>query len=127
MTSANEWNQSVISLEATTDVVAGVCVKIASGKAAIASTVTDIIVGVTRDSASAGETVPIVVAGVVNVLASGAIAQGALVGTTVTTGRGKSIAAGTDTTQYIVGRALEASGANNDVVGVLLTIGGRAS
>lgn len=127
MTSANEWNQSVISLEATTDLVAGICVKIASGKAAIAGTVTDIIIGVTRDSASAGETVPIVTAGVVNVLASAAISQGVLVGTTVTTGRGKAIAAGTDTTQYVVGRALEASGANNDVVGVLLTLGGRAA
>jgi hypothetical protein len=126
MVSVNEWNQSIISLEATTDIPAGVCVKLASGKAAIAGTVTDGIVGVTHDFAKAGTTVAVVTAGVALVLTSAAIAEGATVGTTVTTGRGKSLVVGTDTTQYIVGRALEASTAAGDLVSVLLTIGGRA-
>jgi hypothetical protein len=127
MVSAKEWNQSVISLEATTDIAAGICVKIASGKAAIAGTITDVVIGVTRDSALAGETVPVVTAGVASVLVSAAISEGALVGTTVTTGRGKSIAAGTDTTQYVVGVALEQATAAADLVSVLLTLGGRAA
>lgn len=125
MVSAKEWNQSVISLEAATDLAEGVIVKTASGKATIAGTITDLVIGVTRDSAKAGETVPVVTAGVASVKVSGTVAEGALVGTTATTGLGKSIAAGTDTTQFIVGHALEA-GAANDLVSVLLTIGGRA-
>lgn len=126
MVSAAEWVQSVISLEATTDIAAGIVVKIASGKAAIAGTVTDVVIGVTRDSALAGETVPVVTAGVASVLATAAIAEGAVVGTTVTTGRGKSLTVGTDTTQYVVGTALEAATAAGDLVSVLLTLGGRA-
>jgi hypothetical protein len=126
MVSAKEWNQTVLSVEAATDIAEGVIVKIASGKAAIAGTVTDRILGVTRDSAKAGETVPVVTAGVATVNVGGTIAEGALVGTTVTTGKGKSIAAGTDITQYIVGQALEA-GVSGDFVSVLLTIGGRAA
>jgi hypothetical protein len=127
MVSANEWNQTVVSLEAATDLDAGVIVKYASGKAAKAGAVTDIVVGVTRDSAKAGETVPVVTAGVAGVLASAAIAEGVLVGTAVTTARGKTIVAGTDSTQYIVGRALEAATAAGDMVSVLLTVGGRAA
>lgn len=126
MSSAKEWFQSVISLEAATDLDEGIIVKIASNKATIAGTITDLVVGVTRDSALAGETVPVVVAGVASVKVSGTVAEGALVGTTVTTGKGKSLTAGTDLTQYIVGHALEA-GVADDLVSVLLTIGGRAA
>lgn len=127
MGSAKEWNQSVISMEAATDIPEGIIVKASSGKAAIAGTVTDVVIGVTRDSAKAGETVPVVTAGVATIVASAAISEGAVVGTTVTTGRGKAIVPGTDTTQYIVGRALEAASAAGDLVSVLLTVGGRAS
>jgi len=127
MVSAESWNQSVISLEAATDLVAGVMVKIASNKATLAATVTDVIIGVTRDPAKAGETVAVVTAGVADVLASAAISEGAVVGTTVTTGRGKALTVGTDTTQYIVGTALEAASAAGNLVSVLLNIGGRAS
>jgi hypothetical protein len=126
MVSAKEWNQEVISLVATVDIAEGIIVKIASGKAAVMAAITDLPIGVTRDSAKAGETVPVVVGGVATILASAALSEGALVGST-NAGLAKSIAAGTDTTQYIVGHALEAATAANDLVSVLLTIGGRAS
>lgn len=126
MVSAKEWNQSVISLEAATDIEEGIIVKIASNKATIAGTVTDVVLGVTRDSAKAGETVPVVIGGVAAVRVSGSVSEGALVGTTASTGRGKSIVAGTDTTQYVVGQALEA-GAAGDFVSVRLILGGRAA
>lgn len=127
MVSAESWNQSTIALEAATDLAAGVCVKFASGKATLAATVTDVILGVTRDSAKAGETVAVVVAGMCDIVASAAISEGAVVGTTVTTGKGKALTVGTDTTQYIVGTALEAASAADNVIAVMLTIGGRAA
>jgi len=70
-----------------------------------------------NDPAS-GETAAIAVSGVVKVKSSGTIALGALVGTTAT-GTAVSLTAGTDTTKFILGRAIKAAVAN-DIVTVAI-------
>lgn len=128
MVNANEWNQVVLPLEAATALGEGIIVKLVANKAAIANVITDVVIGVTRDVCKITDTAPIVVGGVASVRMGTAVTEGALIGTTVTTGLGKVIVAGAvgDVTQFIVGRSLEA-GAAGDLVSVLLTIGGRAA
>ena len=94
-------------------------VKLTSTGVDVATAGTDKIYGVcNQDTANtSGDTVPVAVAGTVRVTASAAIAKGAYVTATST---GKAVT--TTTAGDVVRRvALEAAGANNDVIEILLT------
>lgn len=80
---------------------------------------TDIPVGVLLNDPTSGETAAVAISGVVKLKASAAITVGTLVGTTAT-GTAVALAAGTDTTKYILGQAITAAGAAGDVITVAI-------
>ena len=78
---------------------------------------TDVPVGVLLNAPTSGKTAEVAVSGIVKLKASAAITAGALVGTT-STGTAVALTAGTDTTKYVLGQALTAAGAANDIITV---------
>lgn len=101
----------------------------AYGKCDLATAITDIIVGVAAEACAAGNTTnqnisilnPANCPGTVQVIASAAISVGALLGVT-TGGKVATVtgnATGTATLEYIVGTAVEAAGADGDVIEML--------
>jgi hypothetical protein len=87
--------------------------------------VTDKCIGVLQDAPTSGQPANVAIGGLSKVLAGGTVAYGDLVGTD---GNGKAVAivAGTDTTQYVLGRCV-LGGASGEYISVLLTPGGRAA
>jgi hypothetical protein len=112
-------SQVVLSIPAGADLSAKqyTFVKLSGSTVIAAAAATDLPIGVLLNDAASGETAAVAVSGVVKLKASAAIAVGALVGTT-STGTGVSLAAGTDTTKYILGRAITAAGAAGDIITV---------
>lgn len=92
-------------------------VKLSGTSVISAAAATDLPIGVLVNDPANGETAAVAVSGVVKVKASAAITAGALIGTT-STGLAVSLTAGTDTTKYILGRAVTAAGAANDIITV---------
>lgn len=92
-------------------------VKLSGSTVISAAAATDLPIGVLLNDPASGETAAVAVSGVVKLKASAAIAVGALVGTT-STGTGVTLVAGTDTTKYILGRAVTAAGAAGDIITV---------
>ena len=90
-----------------------------SGNVVAVAAVTDIPVGVLQNAPKSGQTAEVLVVGGTKVKASAAITLPALIGVD-TAGKAKKLAAGTDTTQYIVGQADEAAGNANEVVSVIV-------
>ena len=78
---------------------------------------TDVPIGVLLNDPASGETAAVAVSGIVKLTASAAITAGATIGTTAT-GTAVTLAAGSDTTKYIVGRAITAAGATGDIITV---------
>ena len=85
----------------------------------VATANTDILLGVAMTNAAAGEMVTVRVLGIARVQASAAITLGDRV--TATTA-GQAVTTTTDK-QTIIGRALEAATAQNDLIAVFLTPG----
>lgn len=112
-------SQVVLSIPAGADLSAKqyTFVKLSGTTVISAAAATDLPIGVLLNDPASGETAAVAVSGVVKLKASAAIAVGALVGTT-STGLGVSLTAGTDTTKYILGRAITAAGAANDIITV---------
>lgn len=81
-----------------------------SGNAVVCSGATDIPVGVLQNKPTSGQSAEIVVVGVSKVNADAALSIGALIGTSAD-GQADAKVAGTDTTEYVVGRMLTATGA----------------
>ena len=81
-----------------------------SGNAVVCSGVTDIPVGVLQNNPTSGQTAEVVVIGMTKISADAALSIGAFIGTS---GDGQADAKtnGTDTTEYVVGRMLTATGA----------------
>jgi len=90
-------------------------VEAASGVITVANAITDICVGVLQDKPVSGQTGEVCMLGFTKVVAGGAITAGALIGTT-TAGKAVALAAGTDTTQYILGRALTGASGDGQVI-----------
>jgi hypothetical protein len=112
-------SQVVLSIPAGADLSAKqyTFVKLSGSTVISAAAATDLPIGVLLNDPTSGETAAVAVSGVVKLEASAAIAVGALVGTT-STGLGVSLTAGTDTTKYILGRAVTAAGASGDIITV---------
>ncbi len=112
-------SQVVLSIPAGADLSAKqyTFVKLSGSTVISAAAATDLPIGVLLNDPASGETAAVAVSGVVKLKASAAISVGALVGTT-STGLGVSLPAGTDTTKYILGRAVTAAGAANDIITV---------
>lgn len=92
----------------------------ASGNAALCSAATDKPIGVLQNQPISGKEASILVEGGTKVKASAAVAIGASVGTT-STGTAVTLAQGTDTTKYVVGTALTAAGAANELFTALVS------
>lgn len=112
-------SQVVLSIPAGADLSAKqyTFVKLSGTSVVSAAAATDLPIGVLLNDPASGETAAVAVSGVVKVKASAAITAGAIVGTT-STGLAVSLTAGTDTTKYILGRAVTAAGAANDIITV---------
>lgn len=83
--------------------------EVTTGKVDTTDAITDIPVGVLQNKPDAEDKhAEVLVLGGTKLIASAAITQGALIGVTAT-GKAVAVVAGTDTTAYIVGRALEAA------------------
>jgi hypothetical protein len=93
-----------------------------SGGVVAIAAVTDIPAGVLQNQPKSGQIAEVLIVGGTKLKASAAIALPALLGVD-TTGRGKKIAAGTDTTQYIVGFAdgeQGIAGATGDIIAAVV-------
>lgn len=100
-----------------------------SGTGVIAvAAATDAPIGVLLNDPTTGETAAVAVSGVVKVKASAAIVAGVAVGTTAT-GTAVTLVPGTDTTKFLLGRAITAAGAAGDIITVAINAAsaGRAA
>jgi S-formylglutathione hydrolase FrmB len=114
-------SQVVLSIAAGADLSAKqyTFVKLSGTTVISAAAATDIPVGVLLNDPASGETAAVAVSGLVKLKASAAIAVGALVGTT-STGTAVTLVAGTDTTKFILGRAITVAGATGDIITVAI-------
>jgi hypothetical protein len=102
-----------ISLEAAADLSAlqFTFVKLdANGKAAAAAAATDIPIGVLQNKPTSGQAATITVVGVTKVDSGAALNEADLIGTAAD-GQAVALVAGTDTTKYVVGQMITATGA----------------
>ena len=85
-----------------------------AGKAAVVAAITDIPIGVLQNAPLAGQEAEILISGGTKLVASEEITLPAFLSTN-NAGRADKIAI-TDTTQFVVGQALTAGGANGNVI-----------
>lgn len=110
-----------ITLEAAADLSAKqyYFVKIDSnGKAAVCAALTDVPIGVLQNKPTAGQAAEIVVVGVSKVSSDAALNEGDLIGPSGD-GQADARVIGTDTTHYVGGQMLTATGAAN-VIGTAI-------
>jgi len=86
-----------------------------AGKAAAVTAITDRPIGVLQNAPTSGQEAEVLVTGGTKLVASEAITEGAIVSTSAA-GRGDSIAAGTNDTQFILGTALTEVAANGEIL-----------
>lgn len=87
----------------------------ANGRAAVCNAATDVPIGVLQNAPDAlGKPAEVLLLGITKVVADAAIAVGDLIGTSAD-GQGDAKVPGTDTTNYVVGRALSAVSAAGQV------------
>jgi hypothetical protein len=103
-------------------------VKISGTGVVAVAAATDTPIGVLLNDPTSGETAEVAVSGIVKLKASAAITAGAAVGTT-STGTAVTVVPGTDTTKYLLGRAITAAGAAGDIITVAINCAnaGRAA
>jgi len=85
----------------------------------VCSGATDKPIGVLQNAPTSGKDAVVAYLGVSKVVASASIAVGALIGTD-SAGKAAAKVPGTDTTNYICGQVVLASGANNDVLSAVI-------
>ena len=81
-----------------------------SGNAIVCAAATDIPVGVLQNNPTSGQTAEVVVIGMTKISADAALSIGDFIGTS-SDGQADAKTNGTDTTEYVVGRMLTATGA----------------
>lgn len=90
-------------------------VKLNSAGAAVAvDGATDRPIGVLQNAPTSGQEAVVVVVGGTKLVASAALTEGAVIGTTAA-GKGAALTVGTDTTRYILGTNLIEVGADNQI------------
>ena len=123
-------SQVVLSIPAGADLSAKqyTFVKISGTGVISVAAATDAPIGVLLNDPASGETAAVAVSGIVKIKASAAITAGAAVGTTAT-GTAVTLTVGSDTTKYIVGRAITAAGSAGDIITVAINAAsaGRAA
>lgn len=123
-------SQVVLSIPAGANLSAAqyTFVKISGTGVVAVAAATDTPIGVLLNDPASGETAEVAISGVVKLKASAAITAGAAVGTT-STGTAVTVVAGTDTTKYLLGRAITAAGAAGDIITVAINCAsaGRAA
>jgi hypothetical protein len=114
-------SQVVLSIPAGADLSAKqyTFVKISGTGVIAVAAATDIPIGVLLNNPASGETAAVAVSGVVKLEASAAINANKIIGTTAT-GTAVTLVTGTDTTKFIVGRAITAAGAAGDIITVAI-------
>jgi len=117
---ATQQSLTCITLEAGADLSSAQykMVKLSAGKAVLCAAATDVPVGVLQNKPASGEAATVCISGASKVLAGGTIASGDLVGTDAS-GTADTKIAGTDTTEYVVGRAL-VGGASGEILTALI-------
>lgn len=90
-----------------------------TGAVDVCSAVTDVPIGVLQNKPTAGQMASVRTIGITKVVADGAIDEGNIIGTSAD-GQGDAITPGTDTTVYIVGRALSQVGNAGEVFTALV-------
>ena len=112
-------SQVILSIPAGADLSAKQYhfVKISGTGVISVAAATDAPIGVLMNDPASGETAAVAISGVVKVEASVAIPAGAAVGTT-STGTAVGLVTGTDTTKWLVGRAITAAGSAGDIITV---------
>ena len=101
-----------ITLEAAADLSAKqfYAVKVdANGKAAVCAAVTDVPVGILQNKPTSGQAATIVSVGVSKIDSNAALNEGDLIGTAAD-GQLAAYTPGTDTTKYVIGQMLTATG-----------------
>lgn len=90
-----------------------------SGQAALCAAATDRPIGVLQNNPAAGEEAVITVVGGTKVVAGASLDEGTLIGTTAA-GKAGAKVPGTDSTNYVVGTVILASGADNEIATALV-------
>ena len=90
-----------------------------SGQAVLCAAATDKPIGVLQNSPVSGAEASITVVGGTKVVASASIDEGVLIGT-ASTGKADAKVPGTDTTEYVVGTVILASGADGEILTALV-------
>ena len=90
-----------------------------SGQAVLCAAATDRPIGVLQNSPVSGAEASVTVVGGTKVVASASIDEGALIGT-ASTGKADAKVPGTDTTEYVVGTVILASGADAEILTALV-------
>lgn len=96
-----------------------------SGNAVLCAAATDKPIGVLQNSPASGGEASITVVGGTKLVTNAACDEGTVVGT-ASTGKGAPYVAGTDTTKYIVGSVILASGADGELATVIVNCASAA-
>ena len=92
----------------------------------VCAAITDVPIGVLQNTPSSGQAAEVCLFGISKVVADGTLAAGNVIGTSAD-GQADAIAAGTDTTVYTMGIALNAAAAGDTVEAFINTTAGRAA
>lgn len=92
----------------------------------VCAAITDVPIGVLQNTPSSGQAASVCLFGITKVVADGTLAAGNLIGTSAD-GQADAIAAGTDTTVYTMGIALNAAAAGETVEMFVNATAGRAA
>ena len=92
----------------------------------VCAAITDVPIGVLQNKPESGESAVVCVLGISKVVADGTLAAGDLIGSSAD-GQADAIAAGTDTTVYTMGQALNAASAGETVEAFINAATGRAA
>ncbi len=90
-------------------------VKLSAGTVVLCAAATDIPIGVLQEGVAEGLQAEIVALGASKIVADGVVAAGAQIGTSAD-GQADAKVAGSDTTNYVCGVAVEAAAAAGDVI-----------
>lgn len=92
----------------------------------VCAAITDVPIGVLQNTPSSGQAASVCLFGITKVVADGTLAAGNLIGTSAD-GQADAIVAGTDTTVYTMGIALNAAAAGETVEMFVNATAGRAA